>query len=76
MTNTYYISTNPEFYGSDATAEESADYAETVAERARTAYPAVDFVVTSGQRSHDFDDDELLSSVQQTLNDNWADWIA
>lgn len=76
MTSTYYISTNPEFYGSDATDDESADYAETVAERARAAYPNVEFVVTSGQRRHDFDDDELLSSVQQTINDNWADWIA
>lgn len=76
MTNTYYISTNPEFYGSDATSEESSGYAETIAERARAAYPDVEFVITSGQRRHDFSDDDLLSSVQQTINDNWADWIA
>jgi hypothetical protein len=75
MANTYYISTNPELYGSDATDDESSEYAENIAERASAAYPDVEFVVTSGQRRHDFDDDDLLASVQQTINDNWADWI-
>lgn len=76
MTNTYHISTNPEFYGSNASDEEAANYAETVAERARAEFPSVEFVVVSGQRRHDFADDDLLASVQQTINDNWADWIA
>ncbi len=72
---TYYISTQLQFYG-DAKEEQCAEFAEVIAARARAEYPNVEFVVTTEQRRHDFDDDDLLASVQQTINDNWVDWIA
>ena len=75
MKNTYYISTNPEFYGSDASEDEAESFAEIVAKHAIAAYPSVEFVV-SDRRRHSFEDDELLEEVQQYINNNFADWIA
>jgi hypothetical protein len=76
MTNCYYISSDPQFYGSDVTDEEAVRYAQIVAEHASAAFPAVEFDIVCGPCNHRFDDEELLSSVRQTIDDNWADWIA
>lgn len=74
---TYYISTNPEYYGSDATQEEANAYAGIIAARAAEAFPDVNFQIISGSEGRqDVEDEDLLAEIQQTINDNWADWIA
>jgi hypothetical protein len=76
MTNTYYISTNAAFYGSDATELDAEIAAEIIAGHASRIFPNVEFVVIPGEKRSKFDDDSLLSEVQQTINDNFVNWIA
>lgn len=73
--NTYYISTQPQYYG-ECTEEEAAKYAELIAKRASELFPSVRFVVTGDHRRDELEDDDLLADVQQTINDNWVDWIS
>jgi hypothetical protein len=76
MTNTYYISSNSAFYGSDATKSDAEAYADIIATNASSMFPNVEFVVVSGEKRAEFDDELLLHEVQQTINDNFANWIA
>jgi hypothetical protein len=76
MTNTYYISSNAAFYGSDATKSDAEAYADIIATNASSMFPNVEFVVVSGEKRAEFDDESLLHEVQQTINDNFANWIA
>jgi hypothetical protein len=71
---TYYVSANPECYGSDATEAEARAGAKKIAARAREEFPSVEFVVGEGRHQFGVDDD-LLAEVQDTINDNWTDWI-
>lgn len=70
--STFYISRNPEHYGSDATDEDAVRCASIIAEKAAAEYQNVTFEVGEGQ--HDMDEDEA-GEIQQYINDNWTDWV-
>lgn len=70
--STYYISRNPEYYGSDATDEDAIRCADIIAEKAAAEYPDVTFEIGEGQS--DMDEDEA-GEIQQYINDNWTDWV-
>ena len=76
MTNTYYISSNAAFYGSDATQSDAEAYADMIATNASSMFPDVEFVVVSGEKRAEFENESFLNEVQQIINDNFANWLA
>ena len=76
MTNTYYISSNAAFYGSDATQSDAEAYADIIATNASSLFSNVEFVVISGEKRAEFENELFLNEVQQSINDNFASWIA
>ncbi len=76
MTNTYYISSNAAFYGSDATQFDAETYADVIAANASNIFSNVEFVVVSGGKRAEFENESFLNEVQQIINDNFANWIA
>ena len=70
--STFYISLNPEYYGSDATEEDAIRCADIIAEKAAAEYPDVTFEIGEGRP--DMDEVEA-GEIQQYINDNWTDWV-
>lgn len=75
---TYQISTQPQYYGSDATDADGDRCARIIAERLRALYPSVRIEIVAGEPRSDFDDPAdrgLLDEIVQQINDNWVDWV-
>jgi hypothetical protein len=74
----YEISTNPACYGSDATESDAIRAADIIAERIGDLYPDALFeVVTHAPREEcEPGEEDTLAEINQSINDNWADWIA
>jgi hypothetical protein len=75
----YEISTDPACYGSDATDDDASKAADIIAERISALYPEALFEVVTGfaPRAECLPGEEdTLAEIDQTINDNWADWIA
>ena len=74
----YEISTDPSFYGSDATEDDATRAADIIAKRISDMYPDALFeVVTHAPREEcEPGEEDTLAEINQTINDKWADWIA
>lgn len=70
MSNTMYIPTSPDFYGSDAdTARECAYRLQAALER---EFPDVRFVLGNGR--DDFEDELLQEQIIAAITANWIEW--
>ena len=70
--NAFYVSRDPEHYGSDATDEDAIRCAAIIADKAAAEYPDVTFEI--GEGHHDMGED-MAGEIQQYINDNWTDWV-
>ena len=77
MSITFYINTDPTYYGSDCTDEEADRASSLVMQHAQALYPDVDFQYGEGRHDYEtLDESERIEEIQQAINDHWADWIS
>ncbi len=74
----FEISTDPTFYGSEVSADEARQGADKIAEKIAELFPDAQFEIVSGAPREDWlpGEEEDLDAIRQTINDNFANWIA
>jgi hypothetical protein len=70
---TYYISTNPEFYGAFAKSETAYAEAEEIADAVVNNFPNITTTLVPDNTGYNDLDDEEISEVYHWIEKNWVD---